>query len=185
MLPWADGTTRWAIEGVQPANKRWGIRVSIFPVTSSPFDMPPATKGVWLPSSMSTPPVEELPALVKYLIATPAARDSLADSARCRALVAAMARKDWQLPRPPNRPLMGDRLDNFVAVNRALDSLGWRRFERRPVHGEWRPASATVSSQARVLLACEVAERVSSEELARAVKRHVDVGEWPFDVLVD
>jgi hypothetical protein len=126
----------------------------------------------------------ELPALFKYLIATPAARVGLSDTLRLEALVNEFASRSWQRPAPPTEPMLGDRLDVYVAVNRALDQVGWRRFLGRAVRGEMVPDAQTVAERARATLLPGVAERVHDDKLISEVERFLHSAAWPFDVLV-
>jgi hypothetical protein len=185
LLPWDEGSTDWTIRGVFAGEmRRAGILVSVNAVKTGSYQFPADPRRIWLPSNLLPPPIEELPALVNYLIATPAARDSLKDKRCCRELVTQLAQKEWRRPRPPEQPALGDRLDVFVAINRALDAVKWRRFERRPVREEPRPEGKDIARRTRHLLARTVSERVDDEELLRAAEAHLNVGEWPFDVLV-
>jgi hypothetical protein len=129
-------------------------------------------------------PLEELPALVHYPCDTPDAQSALADRRRLETLIVELRTKRWQDPRPPGEPLLGDRLDTYVAVNKALHAAGWRLFGRRPVRGESTPDAHDVTHRVRVLLAHGVSERVSDDELLQVVERHLHVGAWPFDVLL-
>lgn len=127
--------------------------------------------------------MEELPALVEFLIDTPTARPGLADRARVQRLVRELASKTWRAPHVALEPMAGDRLDVHIAVERALDEVGWRRYYGRPVRGDV-PDACQVSARARRLLLRTVAERVTEAELTKRVERHLRVGPWPFDVLL-
>jgi hypothetical protein len=147
-------------------------------------DIDPSSSSVWLPSTWSAPPIYELPALTEYLKATPAARPGLAMPDRLERLLAELATKEWCKPRPPHEPLLGDPLDIFVAVRRALDLVRWRRIGGLPVRNEPVPDAGYVAQRARALLAPGVSARVDDSKLEEAVDRHIAVAAWPFDVLV-
>lgn len=119
-----------------------------------------------------------------FLGSTDSARLGLADPARAEALVTGLRSRRWLRPAPPGEPLLGDRLDIHVAVTRSLESLGWRRFEGRPVRGEPGPGVALATEYARLLLAAGVSERVGDDALASAASRLLATAPWPFDVLV-
>ncbi|HET7486595.1 MAG TPA: hypothetical protein VFJ85_01605 [Acidimicrobiales bacterium] len=186
LLPWETSGTGWQLVGVYASRaNRAGIEIRLAPARLVDVWHPVyGSHSVWLPSTWSTPPIEELPALTDFLTATPAARPSLADGARLDALLAALATRSWQKPAPPGEPLAGDGLDLHVAIGRALDGMEWRRYRGRPVRGEGRPDQALVAERARARLTRAVSGRTSDEELAAAVRRHVGIGEWPFDVLL-
>jgi hypothetical protein len=185
LLGWDSPGNKWRLVGVHGSRaNRAGIRVSILPVAGGVWDQSFRTRDVWLPSSWSMPPLEELPALTSYLVATPEARPSLVDAARLGALIAEFKSRVWATPRPPSEPMLGDRLDMYVAVERALHDSQWRRFGGRPVRGERYPDAAAIGQQARVRLDRRVSERITDEALRSVVDRHIHIGAWPFDVLV-
>jgi hypothetical protein len=185
VLSWETGRKAWRLHGVYASRaNRAGIRVVILPTDSDLWDPTFATRDVWLPSSWRNPPLEELPALVDYLTDTPAARSGLATRGYLEQLLVALADKDWRRPHPPNEPLLGDRLDVYVAINRALAQAHWRRFGLRPVRGEWTPQAQDIAQRARGLLLRGVSERVRDEELVTQVDRFLNTGRWPFDVLL-
>jgi hypothetical protein len=161
---------------------RAGIRVSATTHVTTP-DIDPSSSSVWLPSTWSAPPIYELPALTEYLKATPAARSGLAMPDRLERLLAELATKEWCKPRPPHEPLLGDTLDIFVAVRRALDLAQWRRFGGLPVRDEPVPDPGDVAQRARALLAPGVSAHVDDSRLAEAVHGHLAIAAWPFDVL--
>lgn len=140
-------------------------------------------REVWLPSTWSAPPIHEVPALVSYLGATPDARSSLTDTDRLQRLLDDLRAREWRRPGPPGAPLLGDRLDVYVAVSRALDEVPWRRFGGRPVRGEPTPTAKAIAGAARGLLAPAVSRRIGDDQLLAAARRHLDVAPWPFDVL--
>lgn len=185
VLAWELGRTGWRLSGVMASRaNRAGIQISELPAVSDVWHPVYATRDTWLPSTWTVPPLEELPALTEFLVTTPSAHGHLADDARLEALVAELAGRAWQRPSPPGEPLLGDRLDIYVAVQRTLDATGWRRIQGRPVRGEVKPGRAEVSQRARQILAPGVTGRVSDAALDTAVRRHLDVAPWPFDVLI-
>jgi hypothetical protein len=185
VLAWDRGGTGWRLSGVMAGRtNRAGIRISVLPAVSDVWHPVYASRDTWLPSTWTMPPLDELPALTEFLVTTPSARGHLGDGGRLEALVAELASRAWQRPSPPGEPLLGDRLDIYVAVQRTLDAMGWRRIQGRPVRGEVKPATAEVSQRARQILAPGVMERVSDGALDTAVRRHLDVAPWPFDVLI-
>lgn len=186
LLPWSEGHRAWRLAAQYPSrSSRGGIRVVILPTQTDPWNPGYRTRDVWLPSTWTVAPLDELPALVDYLIETPAARAGLSVTQRQESLVRELANRAWQRPPVPEAPLLGDRLDVFVAVDRVLNDLKWRRFGRRPVRGEPAPNAQAVASAARVRLLRGVSERVSDEDLLDHATRHLAVGRWPFDVLAD
>jgi hypothetical protein len=134
--------------------------------------------------SGTRPPADELPALNRYLVATPEARGGLADPRRTRGLLTRLAQGHWRRPEPPHEPLAGERLDLHLTVEAALDELGWRRIDQRPVFGERRPAVDAVVPAVRAGLPDEVAPKASDERIRDEVERHLAVGPWPFDALL-
>jgi hypothetical protein len=143
-----------------------------------------ASSRVWMPSTWTSPPIHELPALTEYLKATPEARPALAAPDRLEQLLAELGSKAWCKPRPPGEPLLGDPLDIFVATRRALDHAQWRRFLGRPVRDEAAPDPDSLVRSARALLAPGVSARVDDSTLRTTVDRHLETAAWPFDVLV-
>jgi hypothetical protein len=133
---------------------------------------------------MDRPPIHELPALIEYLKATPEARAALAMPDRVERLLAEFAMKEWCRPSPPGEPLLGDGLDIFVAVRRALDLAQWRRFGALPVRNEPVPDADDIAQRARALFAPGVSARVDDKTLRRAIQRHLATAAWPFDVLL-
>ncbi|MGH3476381.1 MAG: hypothetical protein ACRDQD_06045 [Nocardioidaceae bacterium] len=184
MLSWNDSSDQWSLTGVIGSrSNRAGIRVRGTKHIATPTiaQTPPS---VWMPSTWSTPPIHELPALTEYLRATQEARTALAMPDRIEQVLAELATKEWSRPRPPHEPLLGDPLDVFVAVRRAIDSAPWRLFGGRPVRGEPLPHPDCVVERARALLAPGVSARVDDRQLVAATQRHLAIGAWPFDVLV-
>ena len=159
--------------------------MSIQPISESVWDPSFDLRETWLPSTWTVPPLEELPALVAFLVATPEARQGLANTTRTIGLLEQLATKSWIRPRPPSEPMLGDKLDLFVAVNHVLDAIGWRRFGGHPVRGEALPRLEDIAARARLHLINGVSARVDDEVLIQAVEAHLQVGAWPFDVLVD
>lgn len=186
LLPWSAGHKAWRLVAQYPTrSSRGGIRVLILPAQNDPWNPSYRTRDVWLPSTWTAAPLDELPALVHYLIDTPAAREGLAITQRLGILVHELANRGWERPPGPEAPLLGDRLDVFVAVDRVLKDLKWRRFGRRPVRGEPAPDAQAVASDARTRLLRGVSQRVSDTDLLDQASRHLAVGRWPFDVLGD
>jgi hypothetical protein len=186
MLPWDEGSREWSVTGVPRTLRRPGIFVRAYHASRDTHERHDRLDliEVWLPSTWSAAPIEELPALTEYLKATPQARSSLAMPQRLELLVTEFATRAWRQPRPPNEPLLGDRLDIFVAVGRALDFAQWRRFGGRPVRHEPAPSPDYIAQRARALLAKGVSARVSDDKLEDEVERHLTTAAWPFDVLV-
>lgn len=131
------------------------------------------------------PPSDALPALCRYLAATPAARAGLADPVRIRALLGDLASSSWRRPEPPHEPLAGERLDLHRGVVAALGEMEWRLIDHRPVAGEPRPVADEVVPAVRAALPEEVASRVSDQRVRDEVERHLAVGAWPFEALTD
>jgi hypothetical protein len=178
-LSWKSFRRDWLVWGVIGSRyNRAGIRVAHPNMAIRGPHM-----DVWLPSTWTAPPVEELPALVEFLAATPDARRGLADTRRTGAILAQLATKQWIKPRVPDRPLMGDRLDIYIAVDRSLHDLGWRRFGGRPVKGEPLPAVTEIVRHAHLQLSPPVSRRVSEDQLTEAAQRHLETAPWPFDPL--
>lgn len=179
---WDGSPGEWRLFGVQGSRaNRAGIRLAVGP-KRGPFESGP--NDVWLPSTWSTPPLQEMPALADFLAATPDARSGLGDIDRVTRLVSELSGREWRRPGPPTEPFMGDPLDLYVAVFRALSASNWRRFWGRPVRGEPRPELGATADRAWSLLARAVTERVTREDVEKTVQRHLDVAPWPFDVLV-
>jgi hypothetical protein len=190
-LPWDDGERpddrhaapssgrlAWHLHGVPRGRGNWvAFRLAITHAGGS-------SRQVRLPSGLQ-PPSYELPALCRYLSSTPAARPGLADAKRTQALVDALAAGLWRRPEPPQEPLAGDRLQLHEAVGRALAAVGWRLVDGRPVAGEPRPDAAGTVREVRRALPDEMAERVPDERVLAELERHLAVGPWPFDVLLD
>jgi hypothetical protein len=130
------------------------------------------------------PPSDELPALCRYLAATPDARAGLAHRDRVESLLGRLASGDWRRPEPPHEPLAGERLDLHLTVRDALDELDWRLIDGRPVAGEPHPAPDDVVPAVREALPAEVASRVSDDRIRDEVEHHLAVGAWPFDALL-
>lgn len=141
-------------------------------------------RSVWLPSTFRRVPVEELPALVGYLQTTPEARSGLDAPARLGALLAGLASRSWERPRPRSEPLLGDRLDLFLAIERAVEALGWRRFGGRPVRGEPTPDVEAITRVIRARLLPGVSARIDDGLMTSTVEDHLQVGAWPFDELL-
>lgn len=185
LLGWEGCGRVWGLQFQQGSRfTRTGMRVVV-----PPYEValaPGAVRtDVWLPSTWVGPPRDELDALVRYLAATPTAREGLADTARTSVLVQSLRSEEWKRPRPPGRPMLGDKLDVHIAVARSLDDLGWRRFADRPVRGEPAPDAAAAAQHARTLLSQVVAARVTDEELLASVERHLATAAWPFDLLLE
>ena len=184
MLSWNDSSDQWSLTGrIGSRSNRAGILLRGTKHVATPT-IAQTSPSVWMPSTWSTPPIHELPALTEYLRATQEARSALAMPDRIERVLAELATKEWCRPRPPHEPLLGDPFDVFVAVRRALDSAQWRRFGGRPVRDEPVPDPDYVVERARVLLAPGVSARVDDSELEAAAHRHLAIGAWPFDVLV-
>lgn len=183
-LAWTAGRASWRVVGEQATRvNRAGIRVSVLPAQHDLWHPDYSSRDVWLPSTWSIPPLEELPSLVEFLIDTPDARPGLADRDRVQQLVRELAGKTWRVPHVALAPVAGDRLDVHIAVERALEELQWRRYCGRPVRGIV-PDALEVSARARRLLLPAVADRITDAELTKRVERHLRVGPWPFDVLL-
>jgi hypothetical protein len=184
LLPWSAGHKAWRLVAQYPSrSSRGGIRVVNVPAQTDLWNPTYGTQDVWLPSTWTTAPLDELPALVDYLIETPAARAGLSVAHQQQRLIRELANRAWQRPPVPEAPVLGDRLDVFIAVDRVLNDLKWRRFGGRPVRGEPSPEAHAVASIARVRLLRGVSERVSDQDLLAQATRHLAVGRWPFDVL--
>jgi hypothetical protein len=134
--------------------------------------------------SGTRPPSVELPALCRYLVATPEARPGLADPRRTRGLLTRLAQGHWRRPEPPHEPLAGERLDLHLTVESTLDELGWRRIAQRPVFGERRPAVDAVVAAVREALPEDLASKTPAERIRDEVERHLATGAWPFDALL-
>jgi hypothetical protein len=174
----AGGRLAWHLLGVPRGRGNWvSFRLTITHTGGS-------SRQVRLPSGLQ-PPSYELPALCRYLSSTPAARPGLADAGRTQALVDALAAGLWRRPEPPQEPLAGDRLQLHQAVGRALAAVGWRLVDGRPIAGEPRPGATGTVREVRRALPDEMAERVPHERVLAELERHLAVGPWPFDVLVD
>lgn len=174
----------WGLQFQQGSRfTRTGMRVVVPPYEVA---LAPGTTrvDVWLPSTWVGPPRDELQALVHYLAATPAARGGLAYRSRTSALVRSLRAEEWKRPRPPGRPMLGDKLDIHIAVDRSLDDLGRRRFGGRPVRGEPSPDTAVAAERARLLLSRVVTTRVTDDQLVATVARHLATAPWPFDLLL-
>jgi len=184
-LSWEGFGSTWQLGPVFASRvNRAAILLALPPLDVAPA--PGARRTQFLmPSTWSTPPLWELPALAEYLSAMPAARPGLADPVRASALLAALASKEWKRPAPVGRPLLGDKLDMFVAVERSLNDFGWHRIGGRPVRGEPRPAVADVVERARLLMLPGVAARVTDAQLVAMVEHHYTTATWPFDTLLD
>jgi hypothetical protein len=183
-LGWDDGE----MPGEQLARPAWSLHAlprgrgswAAFRVTIGSGG---AARQVRLRSG-ARPPSDELPALCRYLVATPEARPGLADPRRIRGLLTRLAQGHWRRPEPPHEPLAGERLDLHLTVEATLDELHWRRIDHRPVFGERRPAADEVVPAVRDALPDETAPRISDERIRDEVERHLAVGPWPFDALL-
>jgi hypothetical protein len=153
----------------------------VWPEGAGTYGIP--SREVWLPT-WGEAPIEELPALVTYLKRTPAARAGLGDATLLHQLVLELATGDWRHPGPASEPMAGDRLDVWYAIGRSLDLCGWNRIRGHPVRGEAAPDPESVVQRARTLLSADVSARVEDAHLRRELDRHLLVGEWPFDVLL-
>jgi hypothetical protein len=183
-LPWDDGERpgeqlvrpAWSLHAVPHGRGNWAA----FRVTIGGGS---AARQVRLRSG-TRPPSDELPALCRYLVATPEARAGLADPRRTRGLLTRLAQGHWRRPEPPHEPLAGERLDLHVTVETTLDELGWRRIDQRPVFGERRPAVDAAVPAVRQALPDELAAKASDDRIRDEVERHLAVGAWPFDALL-
>jgi hypothetical protein len=183
-LPWDDGEKpgeqlvrpAWSLHALPRGRGGWAA----FRVTIGAGS---AARQVRLRSG-ARPPAGELPALCRYLVATPEARPGLADPRHTRGLLTRLAQGHWRRPEPPHEPLAGERLDLHLTVEATLDELGWRRIDGRPVFGERRPAVDAVVPAVRAALPDELAPKASDERIRDEVERHLAVGPWPFDALL-
>lgn len=86
VLAWERGGTEWRLSGVaQSRVNRAGIQISVPPPVSDVWHPAFATRDTWLPSTLTIPPLEELPALTQFLVTTPPARAHLGNNTRVEA----------------------------------------------------------------------------------------------------
>jgi hypothetical protein len=143
--------------------------------------------GGW-PAGLAGIPSEQVPALLQYLVETPAARTGLGEVDRLAALLDALATDhSWIVGAhaPHGDPLRGgDRLDLHVAADRVVNRAWKRRFWGRPVRGEPKPDLADLAVSTRRELSKRVSEHVTDRQIEDCLRRLLDVDPWPFDVLI-
>jgi hypothetical protein len=125
----------------------------------------------------------EIEALVAYSAATPDARAGLACRTKLERLLAAIEQGPTCERRPPGVRARGHEHDIDLAIERAIDRAGVRRFGGRPVRGEARPRAVDLLEPVLEALPAPVRRQVAAPTIEARLRRFLDVRPWPFDLL--
>ena len=172
----------WCLAGVRPSRtNRPGI--AVVPYSDRGRAALGGRRRVWLPTWW-VPPIEELPALARFLTSYPAARTGLGDPARVERLLRGLAGSEWRRPRPPGEPLMGDRYDLHHAILRVSRRQRWPIVARHPVRMPGLPSLAEATSAVMSEVPARSPYRRDRDGVQAVVRRHLEAGAWPFGHLL-
>jgi hypothetical protein len=195
VLAWADGS----VEGAS-GNGRWGVtgdmgsRASV-PSVSFVWDVDKwgvrqqcrITSGGLVGIAFN-----EIAAFVDYLILTPEARRGLGVPGQVRLVIEELRSQVrsqigtlvWKQHGVVEEPIMGDRLDLHLAIERVLAVAWTRRIGHRPVRGEPVPEPEPLVDRVRLELPRRLRAHITDQQILDRLRAMTAADPWPFDLLL-